>query len=260
LLPHLHQIIERYVEFEQWQCYDLDPIGCHGAGQLVCSSALGCLQKLHATPYSHQPSHRNLYRSHQYVEAMSTKFSLRQISKSGKSKGVGNPQPQNTTVAASVDRKDSRKVASSSVSDPSAITDSQQTPTILDTGAKKPPLSARAVQETSSHFVQAQVLPSVVPVADTQASPAGTDPQAKKPLPATESGVQPAPQESPAKDHNRSASRQDQSTSSASTPALVTEVTPGSRNSSSLWDEAIRILPEDKNKSAIKAYGIEELM
>lgn len=63
--------------------------------------------------------------------------------------------------------------------------------------------------------------------------------------------VSPAPQETPAKDNDRSASQQDQSTSSASTPALITEVTPGSRTSSSLWDEAIRILSEDKNKCGI---------
>jgi hypothetical protein len=63
--------------------------------------------------------------------------------------------------------------------------------------------------------------------------------------------VSPAPQESPAKDYDPSASRQEQSTSSASTPALVTKVTSGSRTSSSLWDKAIRILSEDKNKCGI---------
>jgi hypothetical protein len=63
--------------------------------------------------------------------------------------------------------------------------------------------------------------------------------------------VSSAPQESPAKHNDPPPPRQDQSTSSASTPALVTDFTRGSRTSSSLWEEAIRILSEDKNKCGI---------
>lgn len=119
---------------------------------------------------------------------MSTKFSLRELFKSRRSKRAGNPeqngrhsrdgpttppavsetpacdaeismapklsQPQNPSIVASVNEEDSTKAASSSVTELQApsnspTTDAQQTPASPDVGAKKPRPPASAVQETS---------------------------------------------------------------------------------------------------------------
>jgi hypothetical protein len=117
---------------------------------------------------------------------MSTKFSLRELFKSRKSKKAGKPEvqngrhppdglttppivsetpachpetsitpelsrPQNPSVAASVDGEDRVKAASSSVTESQApsnlpVADAQETPASLDAGAEKPP---SALQETS---------------------------------------------------------------------------------------------------------------
>jgi hypothetical protein len=141
-------------------------------------------------------------------------------------------QPQNLSIAASVNGEDSMEGAFISATElqapstPPVITDAEETPASSDAAAKKPRLPASAVQETSkassSHPAQAQVPPSVLSVTDAQAGLAGAGPRAKEPQPTTELAAQ-------------------------QTQAIST--------SQRLWNEAYDSLENDNNNAGlVKAY------